>query len=194
MKARIMIVAALLLVPLFAFAQQVAPSAATAATAAMSSGPWSFINWAMLLFVGASAVAVVAAVLVPAFTGKPIPGMKPIRANLLWVVTMAATLALFLGLRGFEWLQQFIPDTDWWDGATFMGALIAGLGLLASLFSMMQTAVSALTTDPSDPPPDPLHYFAAFAEKLIDAGEQREAQIDRLVNVMTVVEADKPGA
>ena len=83
--------------------------------------------------------------------GLPL-GMKPIRMNVLYLFTMAALLLVFVALRGFDWLQSFVPNTPWWDGATFMGTLIAGLNVIFGLIAMLQALVNSVTNEPEDKP------------------------------------------
>ena len=114
------------------------------------------LNVALLTFAITSCVVVIIAVALPLFKGQGLDGIKPVRANLVYLAGLTTMLLLFVAMRGFDWLASFVPDTDWWDGATFMGALIAIIGIAAQLISMIHTIVSALTQDPPDKPTDHL--------------------------------------
>ena len=94
--------------------------------------------------------------------GLPL-GMKPIRMNVLYLFTMAALLLVFVALRGFDWLQSFVPNTPWWDGATFMGTLIAGLNVIFGLIAMLQALVNSVTSEPEDKP-EPMVPKSVFLE------------------------------
>ena len=126
-----------------------------------ANGP---LLWALFIFAITACIVVILGVILPAFRGEGISWMKPVRANLLYVASMAAMLLLFIGMRGFDWIRSFVPQTEFWDGATFMGVLIAIIGLAASLIALIQTVVSSLANDAPDPPPD--HLTTAL--KMID--------------------------
>ena len=74
------------------------------------------------------------------------------RLNVIYLFTMSALLLVFISLRGFEWLNGFVPDTDWWDGATFMGTIVLGLSVIFGLIAILQALVNSVTTEPEDKP------------------------------------------
>ena len=95
----------------------------------------------------------IAAVVVAAFRKGEFPtGLKPVRLNVIYLFTMSALLLVFISLRGFEWLNGFVPDTEWWDGATFMGTIVLGLSVIFGLIAILQALVNSVTTEPEDKP------------------------------------------
>ena len=123
---------------------------ATAATQAAQSG--AAIEWAFIVLAGMSGLTILVALVVAVRSGKFPAGLKPIRLNVIYLFTMTALLLVFIALRGFDWLQSFVPQTDWWDGATFMGTLIAGLNVIFGLMALLQALVNSVTTEPEDKP------------------------------------------
>lgn len=110
------------------------------------------IETALIVLAIISGLTVLGAIIFAIAKGEFPKGLKPIRLNILYVFTMTVMLLVFVALRGFEWLQGFVPDTEWWDGATFMGTLIAGLNIVFGLIALLQAMVNAITTEPDSAP------------------------------------------
>ena len=110
------------------------------------------IQSALIALAIISSITVLVAVGIAFRQGGFPTGLKPIRLNVIYLFTMAALLLVFVALRGFDWLTAFVPDTEWWDGATFMGTLIAGLNVIFGLIAMLQALVNSVTTEPEDKP------------------------------------------
>lgn len=121
------------------------------------------IESALIVLAIVSSLTVAVAILVAFKQGGFPSGLKPIRLNVIYMFTMAALLLVFVALRGFEWLQAFVPNTEWWDGATFMGTLIAGLNVIFGLIAMLQALVNSVTTEPEDKP-EPMVPKSVFIE------------------------------
>ena len=110
------------------------------------------VEGALIALAILSGLTVLVAVLISFKQGGFPTGLKPVRLNVIYLFTMSALLLVFISIRGFDWLNGFVPDTDWWDGATFMGTIVLGLSVIFGLIAILQALVNSVTTEPEDKP------------------------------------------
>ena len=123
------------------------------------------VEQALIVLAVISGITVLVAVAVAFKQGGFPAGLKPVRLNVIYLATMVALLLVFIALRGFEWLTGFVPQTEWWNGATFMGTLIAGLNVVYGMIAMLQALVNSVTSEPEDKP-EPMVPKSVFLEGL----------------------------
>jgi uncharacterized BrkB/YihY/UPF0761 family membrane protein len=110
------------------------------------------VEGALVVLAIISGLTIAAAVFVAFKKGGFPAGLKPVRLNVIYLFTVSTLLLVFISLRGFDWLNGFVPDTDWWDGATFMGTIVLGLSVIFGLIAILQALVNSVTTEPEDKP------------------------------------------
>lgn len=103
----------------------------------------------------AVAAAVVFVFIASVVRGKCVP-MKPLRPTLLLMAIPLLLVALMATESTFNWLGELVPDTEWWDGATTMGVIVAVIGFLTLMVSGYVTAMNNASQDAPDPGPDHL--------------------------------------
>ena len=123
------------------------------------------VEQALIALAILSGLTVLVAVIVSFKMGGFPTGLKPVRLNVIYLFTMTALLLVFISLRGFDWLTGFVPDTEWWDGATFMGTIVLGLSVIFGLIAILQALVNSVTTEPEDKP-EPTVPKSVFLEGL----------------------------
>ena len=126
------------------------------------------IEIVLLIAVGTIALGVLIVLGIAVYRGDQ-EIVKAIGARTLILCILAVAVAVMVVSNMFGWLLRFVPDTEWWDGATTMGVIIAVVGIAISAINIVQTAVGSWTTDPA---PSPADHTALAIAGLTDANER----------------------
>lgn len=141
----------------------------------------------LLVFGSAVVILLTALIVIQAIRGREIV-MKPLRPTLIIMAIPLLFVIVLTVTSTFEWLDALIPDTDWWDGATTMGLIVAVVGFLSLIAGGYVTAMANASTDPPDSPPDHL------GDAIRALAETQQKLIDKFHEEVTVeVDGAKPG-